>query len=473
MSEIRIARQGQEWGPYPVNAVNEMLVTGQFSHTDLAWTEGLAEWVPLGRMPGILSFPSHSSGPPEHLLAVGPPVPLPPAPAQPQSASSRSRTSAGALAGLIAGILALMFFVMPVLNLILALTAVICSHVGRRNIQRSRGRLAGRGMGIAGGIMGFVALGLSLFVTVSAGRYVFKQLKEKMAAQPDGNHELFRNERAAHKTVLIQQLKENTPAPEPGNPQLQRIGYPAPLGQQAAYVSSTAVDPGLRKLPAIIWLMDGFGNSIGEELWTPGPVENDQSATAFQTPDLIVMFPSLRGGNQNPGWKEGLYGEVDDVLAALKWLQQQPGVDPTHVYLGGHGTGGTLALLTAEASPDFRAIFSFGPVSRTTSYGQENLPFDVSDPQESRLRAPIGWLSAISSPTYVFEGTRDANTAALQEMKLGNKNPKIQFFLMQGQDHFSGLRGVSRMLAMLIKRDSGGDFFMQLSDDAVAASLQK
>lgn len=468
MSEIRIARQGQEWGPYPVNDVNEMLVTGQFSHNDLGWTPGLAEWVPLGQIPGILPFPSASA-------AAPPPMPAAPTQAVDRSAGSIG-TSGAAAAGLILGVTALAFFLVPVLNLVLAVASVIFSHIGRTNIYRSRGRLAGRGMSIAGSVLGFVSLGLSLVVTAGllvAGRQIYKDVRAQIEGKANATHEFFRNARAAHKTVIIPQLKENSPVPEPDTAKLKKIEYPAPLGPQAAYISTTAVEPGLRKRPAIIWLVGGFGNSIGEGMWTPGPTENDQSATALQTPDLIVMYPSLRGGNQNPGNREGLYGEVDDVLAALKWLKVQPGVDPTHVYLGGHSTGGTLALLAAEVSPDFRAVFSFGPVSRTTSYGQENLPFDISDDQESRLRAPIEWLSAISCPTYIFEGTRDANTAALQEMKGESRNPKIQFFLMQGQDHFSGLQGVSRMLAMLIKRDSGGEFFMQLSDDAVAASLKK
>ena len=34
-----------------------------------------------------------------------------------------------------------------------------------------------------------------------------------------------------------------------------------------------------------------------------------------------MMFPSLRGGNNNPGSKEGFFGEVDDVLAAADLLQ--------------------------------------------------------------------------------------------------------------------------------------------------------
>ena len=41
-----------------------------------------------------------------------------------------------------------------------------------------------------------------------------------------------------------------------------------------------------------------------------------------------MLFPSLRGGNQNPGVKEGFFGEVDDLLAAANFLAKQGFVDP-------------------------------------------------------------------------------------------------------------------------------------------------
>ena len=84
-----------------------------------------------------------------------------------------------------------------------------------------------------------------------------------------------------------------------------------------------------------------------------------------------MMFPSLRGGNDNPGVREGFFGEVDDVLAAAEYLSKQAFVDPQRIYLGGHSTGGTLVLLVAECSGRFRAVFSFGPVLGTRGTAPE------------------------------------------------------------------------------------------------------
>jgi dienelactone hydrolase len=85
-----------------------------------------------------------------------------------------------------------------------------------------------------------------------------------------------------------------------------------------------------------------------------------------------MMFPSLRGGNQNPGQKEGFLGEVDDVLAAADFLVREDYVDPARIYLGGHSTGGTPVMLVAESTPRFRAVLSFGPVNDVRGYPQSS-----------------------------------------------------------------------------------------------------
>jgi len=116
------------------------------------------------------------------------------------------------------------------------------------------------------------------------------------------------------------------------------------------------------------------------------------------------MYPSLRGGNDNPGFKESFLGEVDDVLAAADFLASQPGIDPNRIYLGGHSTGGTLALLTAESTNKFRAVFSLGPVDDIRGYGTEFIFFDHRNSAELEPRSPANWLYSIQNPTFVIEG---------------------------------------------------------------------
>jgi pimeloyl-ACP methyl ester carboxylesterase len=243
------------------------------------------------------------------------------------------------------------------------------------------------------------------------------------------------------------------PAPEPPPAVFRLVRYEAPAGKLAAYVSP---DPGDgRKHPAILWITGGDCNTI-DELWEEAPRENDQTAAAYRKAGLVMMFPSLRGGNDNPGQRDGFFGEVDDVLAAADFLAKLDYVDPKRLYLGGHSTGGTLVMLVAASTDRFRAVLSFGPAADVSGYGAEYLPFDTSNPRELDLRSPGRWLSSVRSPLFVLEGTEQpSNVRSLQAMAQASANPLIRFHPVKGLSHFSILAPANALIAAKILRDQG------------------
>ena len=176
-----------------------------------------------------------------------------------------------------------------------------------------------------------------------------------------------------------------------------------------------------------------------------------------------MMFPSLRGGNDNPGRREGFLGEVDDVLAAADYLAKQPYVDPGRIYLGGHSTGGTLAMLVAEMSDRFRAVFAFGPVGDVRGYGGDFVYHQPGDPRESLLRSPGYWLDSVRTPLFVIEGT-GGNIDALQDMKKLSANPMIRFVAVPGVDHFVVLAPANEVIAAKILADTGQTASNSLSE---------
>jgi pimeloyl-ACP methyl ester carboxylesterase len=258
--------------------------------------------------------------------------------------------------------------------------------------------------------------------------------------------------RKGFQTQLVRRPSDKEPAPDPPPKVFRTVRYDAPAGKLAAYLGPGPRDG--KKHPAIIWITGGDCNSIGD-VWTAAPANNDQTAAAYRKAGIVMMFPSLRGGNNNPGVKEGFLGEVDDVLAAADFLSKQNYVDPSRIYLGGHSTGGTLVLLAAESSDRFRAVFSFGPVDDVGGYGPEYLPFNTANPGELELRSPGRWLASIRSATFVFEGTLRGNFDSLQAMARFSANPKVHFFAVRGANHFSILAPTNRLIADRILRDDG------------------
>lgn len=271
--------------------------------------------------------------------------------------------------------------------------------------------------------------------------------------------------RSSFKTALLPQKSTQQPVEKAPLDIFRVIKYPAPSGELAAYLSPNPGDG--KRHPAIIWITGGDCNSIGD-VWSAAPRSNDQTAAAFRKAGVVMMFPSLRGGNDNPGAREGFFGEVNDVLAAASYLQKLDFVDPKRVYLGGHSTGGTLALLVAEYSDQFRSVFSFGPVADVSSYGANSgfLPFNTSIQKEVKLRSPIYWLSSIKSPVWVFEGT-EGNIDSLKAMAKFSTNANIHFIEIKKASHFATLAPTNQLIARKIVQDTGEISNLSFSEDEV------
>jgi acetyl esterase/lipase len=285
-------------------------------------------------------------------------------------------------------------------------------------------------------------------------------------APPADTSKTLTQARAGHVTKLTKQEQIGEPVAQPPAGVFEVIKYTAPPGEMAAYLSPDPQDG--KKHPAIVWITGGDCNTIGD-VWSPQSPDNDQTAAAFRKSGIVMMFPSLRGGNQNPGYREGVFGEVDDVIAAAEHLSKQPYVDPQRIYLGGHSTGGTLAMLVAASTNRFRAVFSFGPVEDIAGYGADMFPVNLRDPTELSLRAPKNWLHSIQSPTFVFEGSGQGNASSVRVMERANKNPLTKFFIVNGKDHFSILAPVNQFLAQKVLADTPEKIAFSLTAEEVAA----
>jgi acetyl esterase/lipase len=251
------------------------------------------------------------------------------------------------------------------------------------------------------------------------------------------------------------------------------VRYPSKVGPLAAYVTPRPMGNNKRR-PAIVWLIGGFSNSISESLWQPAPADNDQSARAFRDAGIVLMLPSFRGGNDNPGRREGFLGEVDDVIAAADYLSKLDYVDPERIYLGGHSTGGTLALLAAETTDRFRAVFAFGPVADIRDYGA-SFPYRLPDDMnEVRARSPMYFTWSIRTPTFVFEGVdKPSNSAVLPDLLESARSAPVKTFAVKGADHFSILAPVTELIALKVLSDVGPEPRFAFSTEELEAKVRE
>lgn len=271
-------------------------------------------------------------------------------------------------------------------------------------------------------------------------------------------------------TQLVRRETTDLPLPNPPAGMFRALRFPAPSGELLAYLTP---DPGDgKKHPAIVWITGADSSSLDDGMWKVLP-SGDETASGFREAGIVMMFPTLRGGSQNPGVHEGFYGEVDDVVAATDFLAKQPHVDPDRIYLGGFSCGGTLVLLVAESSDRYRAVFAIGAADSPERHSPEYTFCDPSNRKEIELRSPIRWLDSIKNPTFIIDGTVRSNLASLETMKRASKNSLIQFVPVKGAGHVSVLAPMVGLIAEKIVNDTGERCNIELTADEASRRFRK
>ena len=57
-----VAHQGQQYGPYAVEQINQYLAQGVLDAGSHAWDQNANEWVEIGQLPGVI-LPTHQAQP--------------------------------------------------------------------------------------------------------------------------------------------------------------------------------------------------------------------------------------------------------------------------------------------------------------------------------------------------------------------------------------------------------------------------
>ena len=289
-----------------------------------------------------------------------------------------------------------------------------------------------------------------------------------IAAEPKADSPYPARRHAFH-SKIHEAPARRSPAPPPPPAIYEKVKYAAPLGANTAYVTPLHRDG--KKRPAIVWIAGGFDWGVDSFAWAPAPRINDQSARAFREAGLVEMLPSLRGCNDNPGDREYFLGEVDDVLAAIDFVRKRADVDPKRVYLGGHSTGATLALLVAASQPPVRAVFAFGPIDRIKMYGPTDTALDNADDDELAMRSPATWLTQVTVPVYVIEGAARGNAGRFDALRAAAGKAPVHFLLARGATHFSTLAPITELIAARLMRAAADGVTFELTEADLAGAF--
>lgn len=166
-----------------------------------------------------------------------------------------------------------------------------------------------------------------------------------------------------------------------------------------------------------------------------------------------------------------LLREVEDAIAAAEFLATRADVDPARIYLGGHSTGGTLAVLVAESTDRFRGVIALGPIDELRSYGDASCVPEDAPEAEALVRTPIEFVDQIRTPTFIIEGTRMGNEAAASRFYERRGSAPVTVIHVQSADHFTVIAPATEVAAQAILADTGATCTLDITRRAIEARL--
>ena len=159
-----------------------------------------------------------------------------------------------------------------------------------------------------------------------------------------------------------------------------------------------------------------------------------EAAREFQAAGYAVLTPTMRGWSPSGGIDDCAGRQVDDALALLEWLGQQPGVDAARRYLAGFSQGGQVALLAASRGAPVRAVAAFAPVVDPGSWGEETRVDGIRDYVMEECGGIDGWparsamhrADSLRQPLLLVHGDADRRVPTQQSVRLYQKLVEMQ-----------------------------------------------
>ena len=242
-------------------------------------------------------------------------------------------------------------------------------------------------------------------------------------------------------------LKRRGPSPQSWTPEAPPEGF-----REIRYRSGELELPGWLKIapdapskaPAVVYFHGGFAF---------GPEDVEDALPLGER--RVLLCPTLRGENGNPGTFEMFLAEQEDAIAAVRWLAAQPFVDPERIYTFGHSAGGAIsALLSLRDDVACRHGGSSGGLYDERIFSSlEMTPFDPQDSAECRMRVLVGNVRWMRRRHFAYCGKDDRGQAVAAARRESGTSSLLSIKELAG-DHFTSLPTAIAEYAAVVAQNS-------------------
>jgi len=238
---------------------------------------------------------------------------------------------------------------------------------------------------------------------------------------------------ATARAGFVTKLRVRGPAPQPyDNVQslagATNVEYASGGLKLKGWLSSN--ENGGKKMPAVVFLHGGW--AFGDGDW--------KDAEPFAKAGFVLFMPMLRGENGNPGAYESYLGEVDDAIAAGKFVSTLPNVDGRNVFVAGHSVGGVLTCLVSMLPSPYKAAAALDGYVEMKSWAagspQEQVPYDPDAVEEVRVRNPMEFAASIRCPLRLYASSAGWRVNALLAAKAKQAGKDCDMIVVPG-DHLA------------------------------------
>ncbi len=188
-----------------------------------------------------------------------------------------------------------------------------------------------------------------------------------------------------------------------------------------------------KKRPAVVFLHGGC--AFAPDDW--------EDAEPFAKAGFVLFMPMLRGENGNPGVFESFLGEVDDAIAAGRFVSGLPNVDDKKVFVAGHSIGGVLTCLAAMLPSPYKAAASLDGHVDMDSWAAGSpdafIPYDRNVREEVRVRNPMAFIASLRCPLKLYAGDNGREVNAPLAASAQRLNKDCELVVVPG-DHLAMVR---------------------------------